>query len=338
MAPPSEYLRAGREAAQEIFEHLKQNGYRLSFKVGRTKIAGSIGKKTAIAYETEDGTSVRPDFDLVVFMNDMAPPFDTVLNWFVDLLDEVEEVRNVRTTKISVRFNYDHSSVGEIRFDLLPAENHTKDTTGVDDIAKLEGQMALLQLTSSQMKAINKGQDVDAEENRLRSSGLCENTVAFIKTQIQDEFVLHVVRLAKFWNTNIELGKYVSARSCMIELIAIYSQQGKARDNLVSGFAHFLKEMENLSSLVVALGAAKSHKKVRALMSRRQAPGQPIILDPSNPFNNLANGMKPEIVKAFEFQAAATLKVLQNFGRRGQYKRAADPEDEIFCHKSYVQK
>lgn len=336
LAPDNDYLRAGREAAQDIFEHLKQNGYRYGIKIGRTKIAGSVGKGTGISYEDDEEATWVPDFDLVVFVIDKSPPFDSVLNQFMKLLREVREIKSIYKTSISVQLIYDHPEEGEIHFDLLPAENHAKDTTNVDDVAEEEAHWVLQRLSTSQMYSLRNGEGVDPEENRLQSSGLCETAVKFVSRKVEHKFVLHVVRLAKYWNANIDLGNtYVSARSSMIEMVAICAQQGENYDNLISGFERFLRKMESFGTLFITLGATNTHKRVASLMSKHR---KTVILDPSNPFNNLAHGLQQDVVDEFEFQAETTLKVLKNMGRRGRYESVEDPIDCIFCHKAYYGK
>lgn len=340
LAPPCDYLRVGREVAHEIFECLKQNGYEYGLVVGRTKIAGSVGKGTAIAYRADSGMMVYPDFDLVVFVNDLSPPFRSVLDHFIDLLEQIPNLRNTSKTKISIKLIYRHPTVGDIKFDLLPAENHTVHTAGVNDVAQLEGRLSLRQVTITQLNSLLRGHEIDSNENRLRSSGLCENSIKFIQKWIcADEFTLSLVRLAKFWNANINLGNtHVSARSSMIELIAIDSQRGRKSDNLFWAFERFLMKMGNMSSLVITLGCTKELQQIGVSLSKYLPSGHPVILNPCNPFENFAKDLQPEVMRAFEYQATETLRMLRRWATQGRYGRVENPIDDIFRHKIYGRK
>lgn len=75
-----------------------------------------------------------PDFDLVMFIHDVSHPFGSKLDNFIDLLRAIPELRDVCKTKISVQLTYSHPTEGESKFDLLPTENHAKQTNGVQDV------------------------------------------------------------------------------------------------------------------------------------------------------------------------------------------------------------
>lgn len=66
LMPSEDFLRCGRFAVDKIYKALAES----EFSINRIKIAGSMGKGTAI----ED-----TDFDVVVFMNNIQPPFTRAL-------------------------------------------------------------------------------------------------------------------------------------------------------------------------------------------------------------------------------------------------------------------
>lgn len=88
----------------------------------------------------------------------------------------------------------------------------------------------------------------------------------------------------------------------MIELIAIYAQQERANDDLLKGFQRFLKELEGIRTLVITIGVTNLHPKLGAFLSKHTPDGQSVILDPSNPFSNLARNLKPIHLDTLEFQ------------------------------------
>lgn len=73
------------------------------------------------------------------------------------------------------------------------------------------------------------------------STSLCEQTVLFLKKKPKD--VINVIKLAKYWNTNIKGMPYVRGRSYMIELVAAYAQKNRPSCGLLQRFIRFLELM-----------------------------------------------------------------------------------------------
>lgn len=346
LAPSHDLLTEARCAAKLIFEKLKQKvGSVNGLKIGRTRIAGSLGKGTGISYKASDGTIRNPDLDLVVFVNDVDPPFTSILQQFRSLLEELDGVRVFKFVGVSsMKFMFTTPRGRSIKVDLLVSRNHVKYHANWRGYNVGEGQasLALKRLSKKQRLAFEKTREIDLKENKWNSSAFTEKTVEIINKCANDPFNLKVVRLAKYWNARINLRKkdYVRGRSCMIELIALHAQKnvrGRWKNKQrcpISGFRRFLKIMSEFSTLDIDLEKSNNNDIVNKSIRGNICKGlKPIIQDPVNPLNNLARGISPEAVKTFEDQAKKTLAILEKFKSSASYHSVENAIDGIFCHK-----
>lgn len=338
LIPSADYIRDAKGAAHTIFEKIRQVGISYDIKIARTKVAGSIGKNTGISYVDEDDETVNPDLDLVVFINNVEPPFDYELEIFGDLLEELSEVSNLRVRKHSLMFYFETRSNGAIKVDLLAAKNYVVNPHPYSgqDIGEVEARFALMELNDKQIQFIKQSQKVNQDENKLYSSSFAVKTVKIIRSFVKDSFTRNVVSLAKFWNSYINMGKcgYVPARSSIIELVAIQTQQTRrsARNGqekcLISGFRRFLEAMSTFSQLDLSLTKENDNGK-----EGLKNYSKPMIRDPVNKWNNFAEGMPTGAIRIWEQQARKTLKVISGMRSRDDYNDVEDAIDAIFEHK-----
>uniref|UniRef100_T1JEY7 2'-5'-oligoadenylate synthetase 1 domain-containing protein n=1 Tax=Strigamia maritima TaxID=126957 RepID=T1JEY7_STRMM len=118
------------------------------------------------------------------------------------------------------------------------------------------------------------------------SSSLIYDQVEFIKKQ--SSFAHHVIRLAKFWNRSIYIEEYVSGRSTIIELIAVHAAKEVERqyneESLVRAMHLFFSMMRNLKSVNITFHMSYPPSQVENYVLQQR----PLVLDPSNPYNNFA--------------------------------------------------
>jgi len=250
-------------------------------------VAGSAGKKTALA---------GSDFDLVVFLNNAEPPFTTVLSDIKSMLSSKLGINfsTIKTTRYSVQFETDG-----LEYDLLPAANKRK-------INKKKHDQMKNTLNCYYANDVRSIEDL----NRLYGSGLTEFAISFISRS--PEIILTVIRLAKYWNQMIDVGnEYISGRSTLIELVVLECNRRRKKRSVLTCFTRFLLGMANFKTLNITSFAYYSKDKVPdEILSQR-----PLILDPSNPNNNFANGLKREdgndqLMEVFEDAARRTLQKL----------------------------
>lgn len=104
------------------------------------------------------------------------------------------------------------------------------------------------------MGALDYLEKLGSEKKRFSyalSSSICETTIDFVRHRWEP--VQHIIKLAKYWDSNIKLDCYVSGRSYIIELVAIWSQESKdpslgpketPMPTVVLGFKRFLSAMK----------------------------------------------------------------------------------------------
>ncbi|ODN04485.1 hypothetical protein Ocin01_02208 [Orchesella cincta] len=338
LSPSEKYIQAGQQAANSVFTLLQENADMLGLSIARTKIAGSVGKNTGISFiDMQKEQLVNPDFDCVLFVNDEEPPFRYLMRDIGNLLEKHPCIRNVTTkSRFSIQFYYFSDSKDEqysyaIPFDLLPATNYVKGLDLVSlrgqSVGELEARIVQKNIREQQKRSIAAENDVNEQKNRMYSSCLAEMTVDCIRDYVKVDRTLKVVRLAKFWNYHLDMdGEYVSARSCIIEIIAIHAhlKRVKKRD-LVASFYEFLEAMRDFSKLEISL----NNQSINPVFDNEL----PLIIDPANELNNLARGISKRAVNVFETQAKMTLNYLNELRKTGVYEGCEDDVERIFLHK-----
>ena len=126
------------------------------------------------------------------------------------------------------------------------------------------------------------------------------------------DIIRDTIRLAKFWDKKIderwpEMG-YYSGRSAIIEAVVIYANRGRKKRSVLTCFTRFLLEMEFFNSLEIL---PTKHFAIQAIPGsvRKQ---RPLILDPTNPKNNLSYSLTPFQIETLEDAAWYTLTEIEN--------------------------
>ena len=285
LAVPDELLKKGNEYMQKIFLLLQKYS---SSKVDRCRLLGGVGKKTSL--------SVKFDYDCVIYVNDLDPPFDHLLDdWHDIFLLHLPELKGeMKMTNYSIQFKVD-----EFDFDILPAPNYK----GVDH--DLMSQANIIWKKISQETTGRKR----AKISRLYSGGLSELALQFIQTQ--SSFIHNLCRLAKFWNCTILFEQYVSGRSSILECLAVKAgqeeEQAATNDklSLLRAFRRFLISLTKNQQIAVMFFQYYDQNRV-------PMPERPYVIDPSNPYNNLLADVADDFLPTLTKYAAETLKRLDN--------------------------
>lgn len=280
---PDEIIRKGDAYMQKIFLLLQSQS---RYKLDRCRLLGGVSKKTSIV--------LKFDYDCVVYVNDIDPPFDQLLDeWDTILTLKLKDmVSDTKLTKHSIQFGIDGFD-----FDLLPSSNYT----GVNhDVMK-------------QVKTIwKKIEDVpDVEKQRrlssLYSSGLSELALEFMKKQ--SGFIHDLCRLAKFWKGTILFEQYVSGRSSIIEYLAVKAGQEEEaaaindKLSILRGFRRFLNLLNNYERIDIIFTTFYDRDLVP--ISKK-----PYLIDPTNPYNNLLGSVPAGFLPMFSKCSKETLKRL----------------------------
>ena len=167
----------------------------------------------------------------------------------------------------------------------------------------------------------------------LLSPTLAERIVSFMKkytdtNKTEGSLMRQFIRLVKLWN-KLSVGEdvYISGRSFIFELIAIHVWEKYRSEKLSQLFFHFLNEMESFHSLRVEFhndSTDVDSNDNRVINLKTSNDDLPIIIDPSNPYNDLGAGIKEKnCIKQFEEAAIDTRnKLWPNID--GEYKYKGD--------------
>lgn len=270
------------------------------YSIDRVCISGSAGKKTTIT---------GSDYDVVLFINGRLPPFKDVLNDFEDILNATDSyhIREVRTTRFSIQFK-----ALNFEFDFLPATNFAQGIQGDID-----------QIIRKQKEELLKRIKEDPEKNGyMYSSSLAEATIDFIKRQ--DSFAHQMMRIAKTWYKSLHFEEYISGAKYCIELIAVHAankENDSPKKEYLRAFRCFIGDMQKFDNLDIHFEENGNSHQWNGYQHR------PRVIDPANPYNNLAklwDRSSIEKVKRYANETARRLELLAE--RRIQFTNLFEPQ------------
>lgn len=255
--------------------------------------------------------------DIVMFIKNVRPPFDGVLDQFVKILLSVRDndqkcpIKNMRKTRYSLQFNY-----RGYEFDLLPATDFVPEpNTGSHQ-----------QVTFQQRRTLN---EMAKKRNKYcYSSSLAFSVIDFMKQQ--SSFVHDIVRLAKLWYKGACITTYISGAKYAIELIAVeaanYVEDEKQAYPYVAALRRFLETIEDFESMDIVFDYTYEQ------ISRKHWPPENVdyvrLIDPVNPYNNLVDGFfaNADVIQELQGVAAFTIEQLQlHYDKReSDYKYVLD--------------
>lgn len=262
-----------------------------------------------------------------------------MLNDFEDILllaNLPKKLGAMRKTRFSIQFQY-----GGFDVDLLPAMDFV--TTPTKDPASEQAFFVLQRICEHKDKAY------------YYSSALAETQLAFMRKQ--SPFIHDLVRLCKLWNKSLLIDDYISGRSTLIELVAVYA--GKKEENrtcfqekqsILSAFDTFLALMQNFGQIKVEFHDFDPLQPQRSIdhypdfkSNDHLKRTTPFVIEPANPFNNLAKGVKPSQMKLFEMFAAETrrrlnLYVIIKSVAHIPLDQVFEPQPTIFVYMSDLMK
>jgi len=276
------------------------------YSIDRCSLVGGLAKKTS--------TPNKADADIVVFYNDKVVDKESIIQDFkrVLMVNNSTGIKNIHITKNhNLKFVLD-----DIPFDLLIAQNNTAGWLGIN------GQVAYAQRTTSY-------QNIKKAGNYNKSFGelgvqVTESSVTFMKEQ--KDLIRDVARLAKFWSQNQSFEKKIYGQSTIMELLATKAGQEEIDDSinpsLGNAFKRFLVILRNISDANVIFLNYYDKSEIPTEVLRQK----PLLLDPTNPYNNLLGGecgygygkfdFVPENLKEFQsFMSIAAKNTLDLIGK-----------------------
>ncbi|CAF3527770.1 unnamed protein product, partial [Rotaria sp. Silwood2] len=302
-AIPKEIRKMGNECMHKIFLMLQKYS---NYKLSRCRLLGGVGKKTSI--------SLKFDYDCVIYVNTVNPPFKELLDeWNDILMRHLENFNGVtEVTNYSIQFEVDG-----FKFDILPAPNYN------GSIYKTKSQADVIweKISTEQM-------DSKIEKlSYLYSSGLSELALKFMKKQ--SGFIHDLCRLAKFWNCTIVFDRYVSGRSSIIEYLAVKAGQEEEaatskKRSILHAFCRFLSYLTEYKQINIIFTDFYDETRITKCE-------KPYLIDPTNPYNNFLDGVPDNFLPTLAEYSKETLNRLNKCEKNGsiEYEKLFDPQPDL---------
>ena len=228
--------------------------------------------------------SLKIDFDCVFFLEVGGDP--------TSFLEDMEDILmlnfGITAAKKQKSLSFFHKG---FYFDFLPAVQSVK---AVQQHGTGEVQVKA---------ALHSGHKPDSAE-------LVEGTVIFMKEQ--SSFVHTLARLLKFWSHSLLVPGFFNGRSYTMELIAVAAAEEMMDEDMLRGFRIALDKIRNFRNMNVIFERFYRKEDVPNLRDTR-----PLLLDPSNPWNNLLSADRLVFFEKLAGFAEETLRRLEVAQRAG---------------------
>ncbi|CAG7652669.1 unnamed protein product [Allacma fusca] len=293
LAPPPAFYKRSSTAVQELFQLLQQSrGDVVSVMIG-----GSVGRRTAMITNPFDGTENKtlPEIDAVVFIKDQEAPFrgrlaefDEIFRSEKTLKTSTIENKSIDASHIRIEYKGFTINVYPATYQLATNSNSTK----ANDLLLLTKISEAVPSSSPRLASL------------MYKSSLEQSSVRFFEAQ--SPFTKSVIRLAKFWVDQINFqGRNVYSKAYLVECLACHATMNASdEEDIAKGFETFLGLMTNFSNIQANIGKVELPNYLNQVKT--------ILLDPVNPYNNLAEQV-PFVIERFEQAASSTLEKIRNF-------------------------
>ena len=284
------------------------------FKINRICVSGSYGKKTCLP---------SFDLDMIVFINDEAPPFYQTLQSLKSHVQlQLHDLQLDKESNKCITFHYK-----TFKIDLLPAPNKVDQPSSNLAADQRRGLMQELNGIPSEEMRVKRAQDL--------SSAFGESVVAAM--QKQQQFVKAAIRLVKFWKHSCSTISFSNwATSYLLELVTWSATQRELEQNpsdasLVRFLETTFRQLSQPHTLCVMWPDHYRINDVPPFLAK----SRPLVMDPVNPFNNVAKNMDWTTIRIL---AAETLSSLQktNTTLSDLFKcRLGDDVDKLYSFLSF---
>ena len=136
-----------------------------------------------------------------------------------------------------------------------------------------------------------------------------------------------MARLAKYWNSTITYDGCISGRSSIFELLGVDAGKNEERlrgynPSTREAFKRFLETVAAVDTQRIAYFENYSRSDIPSSVWQQT----PLLLDPSNPYNNLMTRFPPEARAVFKARAAESLRRLRNVHSDSDFKMLFAPQ------------
>lgn len=292
LAPSEALVREAGNIIDRLTRYLHNSRFSWSHRINRIVPLGSYAKKSSLR--------IMMDLDIVIYLNDCHYPFKEFLTELLKYISANEWYSDCKFLGRGLFL----IAEGTLHIDLLPATNR------VDTSERSRGKNARISQYEATLSYIKRSLD-PAREGSNQSTALSETAVEFVKRKNDQYHCSTVARLAKFWSKTVCIEGFHYGRSSIMEYIAIRSteiEQRTGRENTLNAFRSFLEEISNPEKLAIFWTDYYPEDSI----PRRLKNSRPLLMDPTNPYNNMLNNEKTQqfMLKMATF-AGVTLRRLE---------------------------
>ncbi|PIK53188.1 putative 2'-5'-oligoadenylate synthase 3-like [Apostichopus japonicus] len=270
LAPPQSLVNEVGRIIDRLSRHLHSDRFKWKRFINRIVPLGSYAKKSSLR--------IMMDLDLVVYLNDCEYPFEDFVRDLEEHIELSDSYTNCTLNGTCLFFVAEKT----LHVDLLPATNRVprNELSRGKSAQEVQQEMTLAYI-------LNSSNSFD--EGRKQSTGLSETAVEFVKRKNQVFHCSTLARLAKFWSKTVCVEGFHSGRSSIMEYIAIRSteiEQNTGRENTLKAFRRFLTIVSNPEEMAIYW---TEYYKIGDIKPRMKN-SRPLLLDPTNPYNNILRG------------------------------------------------
>lgn len=283
LAPSPDIMEKARDAVKRIQDIVHQKlGSR--FSIDRIRPLGSLAKKTSLWF--------KMDIDVVIYLNEEMPPFDEFKQQLDDVITmNIDEHCKQTPSGLSLKIN-------GFDVDLLPARNFLHSNGYHRGAGEVNLQVKnTLDFLKNNMNSTRR--------NKLEfSTSLSEGAIAFEREHSAYSHTLS--RLAKAWSCTIGIHGFSFGRSSIMEYLGVWAAEEEERQgsqDVLQGFRRFLQMVQNSSGLNIVWKKYYKKKDIPSDILRQR----PLLLDPTNPYNNMLEGGNGDYLREMSQFARVTL-------------------------------
>ncbi|XP_071847667.1 2'-5'-oligoadenylate synthase-like protein 2 [Apostichopus japonicus] len=292
LAPSSDILEKAGAATKHIQDVLHRH-LGSKFSIDRIRPLGSLTKKTSLWF--------KMDIDVIIYLNDEMPPFSK----FKQKLDDVITMNideDCKQSPLGLSL-----TVKGFDVDLLPARNFLYSNGYSGETDEIGVQVAN---TLQHLRNNRRGNHMDF------STSLSEGAVAFERNH--SAFSHSLSRLAKFWSTTIGIPGFSFGRSSIMEYLGAWAAEEEERRgsrDILQGFRRFLTMVKQSHNLNIVWTRYYRRTDIPADILHQR----PLLLDPTNPYNNMLQGALGDNLRQMSTYATETLSRLDKSERNGGF-------------------
>ncbi|XP_071847668.1 2'-5'-oligoadenylate synthase 1A-like [Apostichopus japonicus] len=283
LAPSSDILEKAGEATKLIQDVLHRH-LGSQFSIDRIRPLGSLTKKTSLWF--------KMDIDVIIYLNNEMPPFSEFKQKLDDVITMIID-EDCKQSPLGLSL-----TVKRFDVDLLPARNFLYSNGYSGETDEIGVQVA------NTLEHLRNNRSLNCMDF---STSLSEGAVAFERDH--SAFSHSLSRLAKLWSTTIGIPGFSFGRSSIMEYLGAWAAEEEERRgsrDILQGFRRFLTMIKQSHNLNIVWTRYYRRTDIPADILHQR----PLLLDPTNPYNNMLQGALGDNLRQMSAYATETLSRL----------------------------